>query len=148
MICCKNLFYSVLLRGCRFVSLMCYVLRILIFKCNDTQYKSLGKTEMPTNHAANIGAYLQTITLGMQANEINRCRVLVIIVSKYFCIFKLYLIRALVWFNHNFFHLYQNANINKNVIFLFKSQIYTTYLCDVLHFYTSMKTSKRTEIAL
>ena len=27
---------------------------------------------MPTNHAANIGAYLQTITLGMQSNEINR----------------------------------------------------------------------------
>ena len=28
---------------------------------------------MPTNHAANIGAYLQTITLGMQSNEINKC---------------------------------------------------------------------------
>ena len=27
---------------------------------------------MPTNHAANIGAYLQTITLGMQSNEINK----------------------------------------------------------------------------
>ena len=48
--------------------------RILIWKQNNIPYKYLGKIEIPTNHAANIGAYLQTITLGMQVNDIYKSR--------------------------------------------------------------------------